>query len=73
MQKLVIEQFRIRPEYKPESPEPQISGDLGIAATKSHESLHGGSFVVRLSWNMQKLGSISFGSDPNMSPNRQNH
>ncbi len=36
-----IDQFRIRPEYKPESPEPLITGDLGIVATKNAETLHG--------------------------------
>ncbi len=40
-----IDQFRIRPEYGPESPEPVISGDLGIVATKSAETLHGRSLL----------------------------
>ncbi len=37
-----MDQFRIRPKHEPESPEPLKSSDLGVVATKSAETLHGG-------------------------------
>ncbi len=54
-----IDQFRIRPEYEPELSEPLISADLGIVATKSAETLHGGSLLESLglckSWDRSVL------------------
>ncbi len=50
-----IDQFRIRPEYGPESLEPVITGDLCIVTTISAETLQGGSSLaflgLRKSWD----------------------
>ncbi len=54
-----IDQFRIRPEYVPESPEPLISGDLGSAIIKRAEILHDDSLLpylgLRKSWAQSVL------------------
>ncbi len=43
-----IDLFRVQTEYEPESPEPLISSDLGIAATRNAEILHDDSLLGSL-------------------------
>ncbi len=55
-----IDQFCVRPEYEPKSPEPLISGDLDIAANRNADILHGDSLLGSLQLHKNIARSVSY-------------
>ncbi len=57
-----LDQFRMRLKYEPESLEPLINGDLGVATTKTDETLHGDSSFGSLGLHESWARSVSYPS-----------